>query len=82
MIEGLVRSGRYQDASEVVRAALLLLERQEAEDDVELEALRQTAKRAIEAFERGEYRTFETFEELQRHLIDKTEAVISRVENR
>jgi antitoxin ParD1/3/4 len=66
----------------VVRAALRLLERQEAEDDARLEALRHSAKIAIEAFERGEYRTFETFDEMERHLIDQTEPVIPRAANR
>src|SRR5215831_17183032 len=46
--------------------------------DVVRAALRQTAKTGIEALERGEYRTFETFDKMERHLIDQTEPVISR----
>ncbi len=36
-----VASGRFQNASEVVREALRLLERQQREDELKLEALRQ-----------------------------------------
>jgi len=36
-----VTSGRFQNASEVVREALRLLERQQREDELKLEALRQ-----------------------------------------
>lgn len=36
-----VESGRFQNASEVVREALRLLERQQQEDELKLEALRQ-----------------------------------------
>lgn len=40
LVESLVRSGRYQNASEVLREGLRLLERQEAEDAARLTALR------------------------------------------
>lgn len=40
LIESLVESGRYQNASEVLREGLRLLERQEAEDAARLKALR------------------------------------------
>jgi antitoxin ParD1/3/4 len=71
VIEGLVRSGRYRDASDVVREALRLLERREAEDEARSEALRQAAEKGIEAFEQGEYRQFDSFDELDRYLIDR-----------
>jgi antitoxin ParD1/3/4 len=82
VIESLLRSGRYQDASDVVREALRLLERREAEDAARLEGLRQAAQKGIEAIESGEYRSFASFDELERHLMDTTEAVISRVAKR
>ncbi|HMD65644.1 MAG TPA: type II toxin-antitoxin system ParD family antitoxin [Stellaceae bacterium] len=78
VIEGLVRSGRYQNASEVLREGLRLIEQREAEDAVRLEALRQAAQIGIEAFERGDYRSFKSFTELERHLVDAGETVIVR----
>jgi antitoxin ParD1/3/4 len=40
LVEALVRSGRYQNASEVLRAGLRLLERREAEEEAKLASLR------------------------------------------
>jgi antitoxin ParD1/3/4 len=76
VIEGLVRSGRYQNASEVLREGLRLVEQREAEDAARLEALRQAAQIGIDAFERGDYRSFESFTELERYLVGAGETVI------
>ena len=76
VIEGLVQSGRYQNASEVLREGLRLVEQREAEDAARLEALRQAAQIGIDAFERGDYRSFESFTELERHLVGAGETVI------
>jgi antitoxin ParD1/3/4 len=77
IIEDLVRSGRYHDVSDVVREALRLLERREAEDAARLEWLRRAAKAGIEAIDRGEYTEFSDFDQLERYLADKTDAVIA-----
>jgi antitoxin ParD1/3/4 len=52
-IGGLVESGRYRSASEVVRAAVRLLEDREREREVKLEALRNAVGEGLEELERG-----------------------------
>lgn len=50
-----IEGGRFKNASEVVRAALYLLERQEREEEAKLEALRRDAKAGTDAYERGDF---------------------------
>jgi antitoxin ParD1/3/4 len=76
MVDSLVQSGKYRDASEVVRDGLRLIERRENEDAARLEALREAARKGIDAIESGDYRQFESFAELERHLIASTEALV------
>jgi antitoxin ParD1/3/4 len=54
-IEGAVSTGRYQNASEVVREGLRLLERQQHEDEHKLELLRAAVREGEEAYARGDY---------------------------
>lgn len=44
LVESLVKSGRYQNASEVLRQGLRLLEREQAEEEAKVCALRQAAE--------------------------------------
>jgi antitoxin ParD1/3/4 len=44
LVEALVRSGRYQNASEVLREGLRLLEREEAEEEAKVTVLRRAAE--------------------------------------
>ncbi len=44
LVESLVKSGRYQNASEVLRQGLRLLEREQAEEEAKVSALRQAAE--------------------------------------
>ena len=78
LIETLVESGRYQNASEVLRDGLRLVEQREAEDATKLEALREAARVGIAALDRGEFKEFENIEDLQTYLNDLSEKVISR----
>jgi antitoxin ParD1/3/4 len=68
MIDRLVKSGRYQNASEVLRDGLRLLKEREDESRAKLAALREAAKIGFEAIDLGHYRDFETSEELREHL--------------
>lgn len=52
-----IESGRYQDAGEVIRAGLRLLEQQEAEDAAKLERLKTIASDAFDRLDRGESTT-------------------------
>ena len=54
LIEQLVESGRYQNASEVLREGLRLLQRRELEDAARLEALRGALDEAEAAVAEGD----------------------------
>jgi antitoxin ParD1/3/4 len=77
LIETLIESGRYQNASEVLRDGLRLVEQREAEDAAKLEVLRDAARVGIAALDRGEFKEFENIEDLQAYLNDLSEKVIS-----
>jgi antitoxin ParD1/3/4 len=56
VIDTLVRSGRYQNASEVMREGLRLIEQRESEDAIKLEALHRAAQVGWDHLEAGRYR--------------------------
>jgi antitoxin ParD1/3/4 len=58
MIEQPVHSGRYQNASEVLRDGLLLVQQREAENKARLVALRRAASAGLDDFTIGRYRRF------------------------
>lgn len=53
-VQASVASGLYEDASEVVRAGLRLLEQRAAEEQAKLEWLRRVAEEGFGALDRGE----------------------------
>ncbi|MGO4689231.1 type II toxin-antitoxin system ParD family antitoxin [Glaciibacter sp. 2TAF33] len=55
IVESLVKSGRYQNASEVLREGLRLLERQQLEDAVKVAALRDAAEKGWSDLASGRY---------------------------
>ncbi len=70
-VTGQVASGRYQDASEVMREGLRLLERQARDDEERLTLLRKLAQDGFEAIDRGDAVVVEGNEQLA-NFIAKT----------
>lgn len=61
-IEAGIESGRVNNASEIVRDGLRLLEQREEEDRAKLEWLRKAAKEAFDSPDRGEGVRFDSME--------------------
>ena len=79
LIERLVGSGRYQNASEVLREGVRLVECQEAEHEARLHALREAAAAGIADIDARNFQSFEALEPLHNHLRGlATEAVAGR----
>jgi antitoxin ParD1/3/4 len=68
LVEQLVTSGRYQNASEVLREGLRLVERREKEDALRLDALRSATEVGIADIEAGRLSTFESPQALSAHF--------------
>lgn len=68
LLERLVSGGRYQNASEVLREGLRLVENREIEDKLRLETLREAARIGIKDADAGRFKQFATATDLQRHL--------------
>jgi antitoxin ParD1/3/4 len=78
LVETLVKSGRYQNASKVLRDGLRLVEQREAEDAGRLKALQAAARVGVDALDRGEFKEFGSIAELRTYLNDLSEKVASR----
>jgi antitoxin ParD1/3/4 len=77
VIDKLVGSGRYQNASEVLRDGLRLVEQREAEDAAKLKGLRKAAKAGFDAIDRGEFKEFTDIDDLRAYLNAVSDKVIS-----
>jgi antitoxin ParD1/3/4 len=67
-VEQMVASGQYQNASEVLREGLRLVQAREAEQAAKLAALREAVAVGIADIEAGRSKNFETTEALDAHL--------------
>jgi antitoxin ParD1/3/4 len=76
LIETLVRSGRYQDADDVVRTGLRLVEAHEAEQAVRLKALREAVQVGLDDLAEGRSLDFDSIEDLRAHLATLVEEVV------
>jgi antitoxin ParD1/3/4 len=76
-IKRMVRAGRFQNASEVLREGLRLVEQREAEDATKLRTLREAARVGFEALDRGDYKEFDSFDALDEYLRKITDKVIA-----
>ena len=81
-VERLVSSGRYQNASEVLREGLRIIEGREAEDNARIKALRDAARIGAADIAAGRYRTFEQPAALRRHLSAIVDKSLSKVGSR
>jgi antitoxin ParD1/3/4 len=77
LIDDLVGSGRYQNASEVLREGLRMVEQREAEDAARLKVLRKAAHAGFAALDRGELKEFDSTDDLQTYLNAVSEKIIS-----
>jgi antitoxin ParD1/3/4 len=55
IIEGLVKSGRYQNASEVLREGLRMIEQRERLETMKIEALRAAAQHGFTDIDQGRF---------------------------
>jgi antitoxin ParD1/3/4 len=78
LVENLVAGGRYQNASEVLREGLRLIEKREAEDSLRLKALKNAVQVGLADSAAGRYTDFSTSESLTKHLKSlATKAIVS-----
>ncbi len=68
LVEQLVTSGRFQNASEVLREGLRLVEQREAEDALRLEALRVAVQIGAADIAAGRFKSFDNQTSLRDHL--------------
>jgi antitoxin ParD1/3/4 len=82
MVERLVRTGRYQNASEVLREGLRLIEAREAKEEARLMALRDTVSIGVADADAGRFQELDSPEELRAHLGLVAEEAITQARQR
>jgi len=68
LVENLVAGGRYQNASEVLREGLRLIEKRESEDSLRLKALKNAVQVGLADSAAGRHIDFNSSESLTKHL--------------
>lgn len=68
MLERWVSTGRYQNASEVLREGLRMVAQRELEDEWRLATLQQAAQAGVTDMASGAFDSFNSVAELKRHL--------------
>lgn len=79
-IEELVSSGEYQNASEVLREGLRLVEERRAEYAAKLEALRAAVQVGIDDMEAGRYTSYVSAKEMADDLRAEANRIIAAAE--
>jgi antitoxin ParD1/3/4 len=69
-IDAKIASGRFSNASEMVREGLRLIEQREREDEAKIEWLRTAAKEGFDAIERGDYTALSSADEIDAFVKD------------
>jgi antitoxin ParD1/3/4 len=78
MIDRLIEEGAYQNASEVLREGLRLVEERRDAHAAKIAALRAAAQVGLDDFEAGRFVTFDTDEDIERHFVDLAKKVLGR----
>jgi len=68
LVENLVSGGRYQNASEVLREGLRLVEARESEDALRLKALKSAVEVGLADSAAGRHTDFNSSQSLTKHL--------------